>query len=571
MNFNILLKYIIQYKYAIAFALFAAINFITLNNLPWGDDYPFVFDSYIRTAPSIWVFWDPYSIYFKSWPIAYNVLWAMLQVFEDEVFFFRLLNLSIHAINSFLVYKISHYLLPNTLNKNRFILFVLFLFHPIAINTFNWIFQIKTLLSMFFGLLTIISFYKLNEHYKYAIALLICFFLAINSKISVVLLPLYFLYKRSSVTNKKLFTFIIVPMFSMSAYYGLINIKGIQAVVTEKENINKSVIEYSTDEDQSNETKDTDPNASKKIVTENIKLGDEIESSFSSLTNQIVNPNQYSEKILISLFTFGRYISHTLGANVYSIVYEKNTDSLYPQRILLYAIVSFIFFYMFISKETIDALILCFIFYIPISGFFYVPYMKISYISDHWFYLALPFLLIVLIQKTPYRLLNLILFIIVGQSIYVTTTYKSTLNVIQNSLNTYNNNFSNEYLIKHAIKVEDYQAAYELTDEILKDYSIEKESIVNARLVLNTKHLKNDELWEDARNYTAKAFARGQLERIYPIVYAKKPDTNPVEKKILKHLLTIQEGSYNEIIYQDVQLILTNQKVKSNYQLMLNY
>lgn len=570
MNINILLNYINQYRYTILFTVFILVNFITLNNLPWGDDFPFIFDSNIKSAPNVWEFWNPFSKYFKSWPMAYSFLWSFIKLFHKDVFYYRAFNLFIHLLNSYLVYKLSFKIFKVNQEKRAFLIITAFLFHPISLITINWIFQIKTLLSMFFGLLTLICFYKINEKPKtFGLMLILSFFFALNSKIAVVLIPLFLFYKRSHINNKKVLWSLLAVVFSLSTYYGLINIKGIQAVWSEKKNINKSVLEYS-ETDKSDYKRDTFEKEIKELKQKKT-LSQEIENSFDSFASQILKPEHITEKSLIALFTFGRYTTHTLGFNVFSIVYEKNSDSLYPNILISYSIVAFIFLWFLVSHKSLDALILSILFYLPISGLFYVPYMKISYISDHWFYLSLPFLLISIVQKIPYRLSMLITLIIIAQSFYTTYNFTTSERAISHSLKHYNNTFAKEYLVRHAVAVEDYNSAYLYTKEIMNDYSIKKDNITNAKFTLNAKYLSNKYLWDDVKDYVAKNYSEGKIKTMSGVLNTSIPHENIQEKQLLNFMMQITQGQYNEIMYQQIQNILANDILPSHRKTHIPY
>ncbi len=71
---------------------------------------------------------------------------------------FRLVNVLLHVTNAFLFTKTLDLLRPKATSSERFLIFSLFLFHPVALVTINWIFQLKTLLCMTFTLLTLNSF-----------------------------------------------------------------------------------------------------------------------------------------------------------------------------------------------------------------------------------------------------------------------------------------------------------------------------------------------------------------------------------------------------------------------------
>ena len=558
MNPDIFLKYIKQYKYTILISIFVLVNFVSLNNVPWGDDYPFVFESYISTAENPFVFWNPYSKFFKSWPVSFSVLWAFLKVFESDVFFYRALNMTLHILNTALIYKLNKDVFNVKDENKNFLITALFLFHPISLGTINWIFQIKTLLSLFFGLLTIYFLHQIPQSPKKYFSLSVLFyFLAINSKIAVVLMPLYLFFKRKHFKSKNVFLSLFIIFSSMSAYYGLINIKGINAIWEEKKNIEKSIIEYSDDGKDTNTAQVVEEKIKRAQDQEVQTLGDEIKASFNSFTAQILKPGHLAEKGLIALFTFGRYITHSFGFNIYSVVYEKNAESLYALNLLGYSIITFLILWFFIRTKNLEVLLLCLCFYLPISGLFYVPYMKISYISDHWFYLSLPFILILIIKNFPKKITYIIALTIMAQSLFMTYNFRTSEKAIAHSLKYYNNTFVKEYFIKVSLFLEDYISAYDFTKDISDDYSIKKDEIVNAKFVINTFYTKNKTLWFDVKDYLALRYSEGNLPEMQKILAATIPYEHKQEKLLLKYLIELSLGVQSPVMNNDIENMLS--------------
>lgn len=552
---DILIKYIKHYKYAISIGSFVLINFWSLDNLPWGDDHTFIFTDFIKNAQSPFVFWDPRSVYFKSWSLSYSILWSLLQIFGDDVFFFRFLNLSLHIANAILIHKLAESCFQFKDQKNLFLVFLLFLFNPISLMTINWIFQIKTLLSLFFGLLTLYWIHKKDSSpLKKTCFTILFYFLAINSKIAVVILPIYLLSKYKNYENKKHFGITVTIMLLMSTYYGLVNIKGINAIYEEKQNTEKSVVEYKDiGKDESADIKTTQE---RYLNQEELELTQEMKSSLDTLGKQISNKKHLTEKILLSFYTFGRYFSHTIGITSYSILYEQNLYSLEALHFLGFAIIGFLILYLLISRGITDSLKLTICFFIPISGFFYVTYMKISYISDHWFYLSLPFMLMCLINSFPKKIMYVITAIVLTQSIITSIEYSSSEKLIASSFAKYNNRFAKEYLVKQAMYVEDYENAYKFTKEIAGDFTIKKDQIATSAFVLNTRYLNNEFLWDDVKTFLSMNYSNKDLDPFRQILPARIKGELPLEKRLLLYMYYFKSGFYNEEIYQDVSKIL---------------
>jgi hypothetical protein len=559
---TMVIEKILKYKYPIAIVVFILTNFFTLNNLPWGDDFPFIFDSNIKDPNSPLEFWDPYSKYFKSWPMAYTILWGFLKLFGKKFFYFRLLNFSIHILNSYLVKKVSEKLIKNSDHKKLIVFFVTicFLFHPISQFTINWIFQIKTLLAMFFGLLTLLCIENLKKNNAlYSVLAIICFFLALNSKIAVVLLPFYLLLRKKYFLEKSAFVFTTFIFFSLSTYYGLINIKGINAVWSEKKNIERSVVDYRQDEKVMEKEDELVEKAMHSQFQHN-GLKNELATSISSLKTQIGNTDKLFEKIALNFFTLGRYINSSIGLNRYSLVYERNIDSFAPVMFVGFCLISFLYLWFFARKDNFNALFICALFFAPIGGLFYVPYMKISFISDHWFYLSLPFLLMATLSILKDKPLKVIVGIILIQSLFMSYHYRTSDSIIRHSIANYKNTFLDEYHARLAMEQEDFNYAHEKVSSIKDDYTLKQLNIIKGKLILNLKHIKNKELWEDAKDYISHAYTEKNYREVRGTLSSINKDSVSLEKFLINSMVNVKERNFTGQMYLDTFKLLTNGK-----------
>ena len=145
-------------------------------------------------------------------PIPYN-LWQVLGFIggiENPVFF-RVTNLAIHSLNSFIVFKIINSIFSLTdKNKDHFnsalIGSLLFLLHPLQVESVVWISSLRGLLSGFFALSAIyLSLNSTTEGIsKRTLGILFLFTLSLLSKPSAISLPLlfivfdYFIHRYSS-------------------------------------------------------------------------------------------------------------------------------------------------------------------------------------------------------------------------------------------------------------------------------------------------------------------------------------------------------------------------------------
>jgi hypothetical protein len=484
----------------------------------------------------------------------------LFKAFWKAIFYFRLLNLVIHIFNAFLVKKLSDKLI-NSNHKEIIIFFVTacFLLHPISQFTINWIFQIKTLLAMTFGLLTILSIENIHRsNFIFSLLAIISFFLALNSKIAVVLLPFYLLLRRKNFKETSAFAFTTIIFFSLSAYYGLINIKGINSVWAEKKNIERSVVDYRQDEKVMD--KETELYEKAMIQFQHGGLKNELVTSLDSLKSQIVDTDRLFEKVALNFFTLGRYINSSLGLNRYSLVYERNIDSFTPFLFIGFCMISFLFLWFFVNKENLLPFIICMMFFIPIGGLFYVPYMKISFISDHWFYLSLPFLLMTIMSVVNEKTVKVLALIIIAQSFAMSFNYQSSDAIIRHSIANYKNAFLEEYHTRLAMEQEDFNYAYKRVSNIKADYTLKQINIIKGKLILNMKHIKDETLWKDAKDFISHAYTENNINEVMGTLNAIKDDDTRLENYLIKSMVNIKDKTFSGQMYIDTFKLLTNGK-----------
>lgn|SRR6185312_6403774 len=129
-----------------------------------------------------------------GWPLSTSVQKMLLQNFGDHYGLYHSVNLLLHFLNAYLVYRLAGFLKwPHP----RWI-FLLFLFHPANVISVAWMIQIKTLLCFLFAILSFFALEKgLSEnshHKKWLLGALLLFTLSLLSKAASIMVPFLFVF-----------------------------------------------------------------------------------------------------------------------------------------------------------------------------------------------------------------------------------------------------------------------------------------------------------------------------------------------------------------------------------------
>lgn len=140
---------------------------------------------------------------------------------------YHLINLIFHLINGIIIFQIGKKLFKDVLITN--IVVLIFLLHPLQVESVAWISELKNILSSTFYLIAIscylnyINNFKKLEYYKsFLFFVLACFF-----KSSVIILPLTLICLDLFHHQKFNFKYLInkIPFLVLSIIFGLINLK----------------------------------------------------------------------------------------------------------------------------------------------------------------------------------------------------------------------------------------------------------------------------------------------------------------------------------------------------------
>ncbi len=373
------------------FAIILIPTFSSLHADPFFDDYHFIFKSpAFVDAKNGFIFWDNQGISPRSWPLSYTVLWYLHVLFGEKYFLYRLVNLFLHALNTLLILK------NFSVFFNRKIVFfaaLIFLVHPMQIETLMWIFQMKTLLATTFFLLSMMFFWKqfqvrnnkLRQGILYLTSILFFYFSLMSKSYFVLGFILYFCIYLNNKKECKRALLLIIPFIIIGFFSCYESVKGIIIEPIEK----TALVKYFKSESISF----IKLNVSNKNVVSYLDNDDKkdlwIDDQYFSHHQEHVS----SHLGYVMLANLQHYLEKLLFPINLSFLYNKLNYQTLQNHIKTLFVLVFIFFllFRFISRDLLKSEIFIFflISYIPISGIIYIPYFKYSFVADHWFYASI--------------------------------------------------------------------------------------------------------------------------------------------------------------------------------------
>ena len=552
---NLIQNLPVKTQYCLLYIFYILTNFAIFNNFAFGDDFYFLFHSHeIKDLKNPLLYFFPWSDYFKSWSFTYFVMWLMEKLFGEELYLYRLVNFSLHFINFILLEKCLKAL------KLNFRWSLLYLFSPLAVLTTAWIFQIKTLLASFFILLILLNLFTNNlEQLKTQFKIIVLFLFSTLSKTSGILLPVFILIYiiKKKLSTKKIVS-LTLPLFLISILFGFINIKGITHKLVEIAFINKDIVKNEIIVEASNsKVQEVNKRIDKAHdeINFDINVIEEINDSTNIYFNFLTSSNDVLKKYLISLQNLGRFFFSSVGLNNYLPFYENHTKTVTSPLFFLYGFMGLgIIFFLLFSKNIY--LFLTCVLFLPISGMFYIPYMKFSYASDHWFYTPLLGSIFIFSQIKNTKVFQytfFITFLSYSLTVYKYTSFRKALTLNESF---HENRIINEHhlkynlpdseakervntLLRYFLTTEQYNLQY--ADTILQ-YAHERKNDAIARAMFSThakryiemQSLKN--LQQFTINYLPFFTDRElELTESFNTIYTHKI-TNELYQRTIEHL-----------------------------------
>ncbi|MGK0367162.1 MAG: tetratricopeptide (TPR) repeat protein [Thermoproteota archaeon] len=460
-------KTLLDNKFLLSVCLFL-IYLVSINIPPFGDDNVEVLhNGLISNATNPFVFWNPFSNFYKSWPVTYSSFWVFTKIFGKKFFLYRVVNIVIHIFNFLILRKIlNHFKIQNI----KYIS-LLFLIHPFCVESIVWIFQFKTLLSTTFFLLSLYSLsFKTKKHVALSITL---FTLSLLTKSSYILIPFLFIINFESFFKQYRFKYVLTSsvFLLISLFLGVNHLKGVGAKKSEFSKIDKYEQSY----------------LKGHAAKSSIKTINFVNSKEATLTDP---PEVYKntiqlylkslfkvEKIVLMSNSFYFYMLSTFGINNFMPIYPtldfSKLSTYWP--IYVFAIILFVLLTHKdpIIRKSFHFLLLTFL---PISGLIFIPYFRFSYIADHWFYSCLPFALVIIVKlveglKFAKHFLTLLTIFLTLHTVYYNFEYRNIETLfLKNHQKNPKSIILNEYLAEYYRSKGDSKRSLNYVENVL-DFS----------------------------------------------------------------------------------------------------
>ncbi len=396
-----------------------------INSELFWDDYILFGTDVIPEAPSIFSYWDNSVHFYKTWPLSYMIHYTLWNLVGDAYWLYKYLNLALHIATACLIYK----MLKDYKFFAPFLVALLFLIHPMQVESVLWISQLNTILSTLFFIICLFFLLKStkDKFYQYYSLSILFFYLSANSKALTILMPFFLIFpllKKFKLKEIKLYLFLI-PFFSISLIKGLSTIKGVYFYGNE--------VQY-------------------RHKVYNVLAGVQ-----PNETTYISDLEQGTNQFFQILKNTGFYVSKVLFP--YPILFIYNTPNNF--HVLAFALFLLIIWLSLRSKIS-DVSVLTIFFLLallPTLGITYIPAHKFSYVANRYVYLALvPYILILLNFLRYYfdiqKIKNLGLFLCILfsiSSIILSKRYSSQYTI-------YDHNYShNKNIFPLLLKIVKYQ------------------------------------------------------------------------------------------------------------------
>ena len=188
----------------------------------WDDELLVTGNSRLRSADGLFKIWFSWPTN-DYWPLTWTLLWVEWHLWGSDPFAYHLTSVVLHVCSGFLLWR----LLGRLGLRWGWLGGLLFVIHPLMVESVAWVAEIKNTLSLPFFLLACDAWLDAEEGKPFAYGKSILFYLAaMLAKSSTVMLPavllLYCWWKRQTLTRRELLR--MIPYAAIAAVLGLLTI-----------------------------------------------------------------------------------------------------------------------------------------------------------------------------------------------------------------------------------------------------------------------------------------------------------------------------------------------------------
>jgi protein O-mannosyl-transferase len=210
---------------ALVVCIFVYAKFIFFGHISWDDPEMVFKNKFVKTFAVKELVTNHFvGNYIPIAMLTHALAWLL---FEDNDGAHHVINILLHLLNGCLIYTLGKQLFKN--ESIALISTILFLLHPMQMESVGWISELKNVLSTTFYLAGLLSYLKYSQTFtkKHYVFTIMFFLLGCLSKSSVVVFPLSLICLDIVLQNKISIKFFInkIPLFIISIAFGLINIK----------------------------------------------------------------------------------------------------------------------------------------------------------------------------------------------------------------------------------------------------------------------------------------------------------------------------------------------------------
>lgn len=439
---------------------------------PLWDDWFFLFRSKIITEGSILKYWS-WGEYRRAWPAFYSIITLMYKLFESNYWLYRLVNIVLHVFNGFLIYKVIRLLKGNY----AFLLSCIYLVHPLNFFTVSWIIQLKTLLSIFFFLLSLTLFIQNENEFSFKKYLVSVGLFALSLFSKTVFAPICLLGVFYS-KKRRIISYALICLYTVSLTLWSSHIKPVLKMTDFLSPVIGTVISS----EEAALPQKSRPMAPLKIKT----------------------PKFTFEDVGLSFKNFSRYSFFIISPSENFLV-QKSTLFQYSTGDYLILFVT-VFGTMFLIKKIVDnkkilqlmGLLFFIVTILPLCGFFYVPIFHYSNFVDYW--LSVPVLGIVLmLSQMQYRKITYSVLVIIFVLFFIKTADVASKNndpvktLTLASHNMPENPLVKLILAKHYFYTGMFSKSNMILINVKKNYNLEAE-VLDHDIEANLKAMNGEEV-----------------------------------------------------------------------------